>query len=587
MLPRHLTVSLLPLILACSLVGARGEDLPALPPIPPIPAPLPINSVPMGDLKSFPEVKLDLPITSGPYQPTWESIEKNYPGTPDWLREAKFGIWVHFGPQASGQSGDWYARRLYIPGTPAYANHLRDFGHPSVSGYKDVLRVWNPNKLDPAKLVALYKDAGARYLIIQGVHHDQFDLWNSHYQPWNAVNLGPKRDLLGEWAKAARAAGLRYGVSFHHEYSWWWDQASFGSDKEGPKKGVPYDGNLTLADGKGKWWQGLDPRMLYGVDLREYKGVDSAAHSAWSPPPPGIFSRHLDYAKWYAKWWALRMMDVVHHYDPDFIYTDGTDQQPFSGSGTGTGLKADAIQRVIADFYNHALKTRGKVDVFSIIKFRRKTNGTVNTTESSLPSGIKTDQAWIAEAQVGDWFYRPGLAHEPKAMIRNIIEACSRDGSVAICISLMPDGSIDDGSRDMLKDVGVWMRVNGAGIYGSHAWKVLGEGPGGPPRQLPGGALGRAQADFPFGPEDFRFTVGKDGALYAFCMVVPNAGTQLRIKSLGSAAPDAKVIKSMTLLGYTGPLQWKQEADALVITYPGNAPDVTLAAVFRITAGVR
>jgi alpha-L-fucosidase len=127
------------------------------------------------------------------------------------------------------------------------------------------------------------------------------------------------------------------------------------------------------------------------------------------------------------------------------------------------------------------------------------------------------------------------------------------------------------------------MRVNGAGIYGSHAWKVLGEGPGGPPRKLPGGALGRAQADFPFGPEDFRFTVGKDGALYAFCMVVPDAGTQLRIKSLGSAAPDAKAIKSVTLLGYAGPLQWKQEADALVITYPGNAPNVTQAAVFRIT----
>ncbi len=101
------------------------------------------------------------------------------------------------------------------PGTPAYNNHLKNFGHPSETGYKDVLRAWNPDKLDPAKLVQIYKDAGARFLIIQGVHHDEFDLWNSRYQPWNAAKLGPKRDLLGEWTKAARAAGMHYGVSFH------------------------------------------------------------------------------------------------------------------------------------------------------------------------------------------------------------------------------------------------------------------------------------------------------------------------------------------------------------------------------------
>ncbi|HEY8902361.1 MAG TPA: alpha-L-fucosidase, partial [Chthoniobacterales bacterium] len=411
-----------------------------------------------------------------------------------------------------------------------------------------------------------------------------FDLWNSKYQPWNAMRLGPKRDLLGEWAKAARAAGIRFGVSFHHEYSWWWWQAAFGSDKQGPRAGVPYDGHLTLADGKGKWWEGLDPRMLYGIDLREYKGVTAAANSAWSPPPAGIFTRHLDYAKWYATWWALRMMDVVHHYNPDFIYTDGTSTQPFSGAGTGTGIKADAIQRVIADFYNRALKTRGKVDVFSIIKFRPKTNGTVNTTESSLPDGIKTDQAWIAEAQVGDWFYRPGLDYDSRSMVRNILEAVSRDGAVAICVPLLPDGSMDPDSRKMLAEVGTWMRVNGAGIYGSHAWKILGEGPGGNPRKLPGGALGRAQAEFPFGVEDFRFTVGKDGALYAYCMTVPTAGTQLRIKSLGSDAPNSKKLTSVSLLGSTAPLQWKQEPDALVITYPGNVPNVSIAVGFRITA---
>jgi len=173
-----------------------------LPPFPSVPAILPQDSVTMGDSKSFPEMKLDIDVAAGPFEPTWESIEKNYPGEPSWLREAKFGIWVHFGPQSAGESGDWYARKLYTEGTTAYKNHIKKYGHPSEFGYKDVLRDWNPTKLDPAKLTKIYQDAGARFLMVQGVHHDNYDLWNSKYQPWNSVNIGPKRDFIGEWAKA-------------------------------------------------------------------------------------------------------------------------------------------------------------------------------------------------------------------------------------------------------------------------------------------------------------------------------------------------------------------------------------------------
>lgn len=160
-----------------------------LEPMPPVHSPLPENSVPMGDVATFAEEKLDLPVTPGPYEPTWSSIEANYPGTPQWLRDAKFGIWVHFGPQSAGESGDWYARKLYVQGTLAYENHLKRYGHPSKVGYKEVLRDWNPEKFSPAALVDLYRDAGARFLIIQGVHHDQFDMWDSKYQQWNSTRL--------------------------------------------------------------------------------------------------------------------------------------------------------------------------------------------------------------------------------------------------------------------------------------------------------------------------------------------------------------------------------------------------------------
>jgi len=555
-----------------------------LPPFPSVPAILPQDSVTMGDWKSFPEMKLNIPIASGPFEPTWESIEKNYPGAPAWLREAKFGIWVHFGPQAAGESGDWYARKLYVEGTTAYKNHLKKYGHPSESGYKEVLRDWNPSKLDPAALTKIYQAAGARFLMIQGVHHDNYDMWNSKYQPWNSVNIGPKRDIIGEWAKACRANGMHYGVTFHHEYTWWWWQTAFGSDRNGDKKGVPYDGNLTLADGKGKWWEGYDPRLLYGINLREYKGVTATAYSPWSPPPAGIFTNHLDYAKWYATKWALRMMDEVQHYDPDFIYTDGTVQGPFTGDGTGTGLKADAMQTVIADYYNRTLKKRGEVSTFSIVKFREKTNGTVNTEEFGVPADIKTNQPWIAEIAVGDWFYAPGFTYDSGMMIRYIIEAIARDGNAAICISILPDGSLDEGSMKMLKEVGVWMKCNGEAVYGSHAWIIPSEGEqvNGKLKMLPGGALSRRHAEFKFNAQDIRFTVGKNGAFYAFCMNVPAPGTQLKIKSLGTDAKKFnKPIKDVKLLGYNGKLQWKLEADGLAITCPAKMPFAT-SIVFKV-----
>jgi alpha-L-fucosidase len=554
-------------------------------PIPEVQAKQPIDSVPMGDLNAFSEMKLvNLPVAPGPFGPTWESIEKNYPGEPAWLREAKFGIWVHFGPQSAGESGDWYARNLYKPGHLAYENHRKRYGHPSEVGYKEVLRDWNPTKLDPAALTKIYQDAGARFLLIQGVHHDNFDLWNSQYQPWNSVNIGPKRDFISEWAKACRADSMHFGITFHHEYTWWWWQTAFGSDKEGDMKGVPYDGNLTLADGKGKWWEGYDPRLLYGIDLREYKGVTKAANTGWSPPPAGIFTNHLDYAKWYTTQWALRIMDAVDKYDPDFIFTDGTVQGPFTGNGTGTGIKADAAQRVISYYYNRTLQRRGNVNTFSIVKFRSKTNGTVTTEEFGIPAAIKTDQPWIGEVPVGDWFYAPNFTYNSGMMIRYVIEAIAHDGNAAICIAILPDGSLDEDSQKMLKEVGVWMRRNGEAVYGSHAWTIPGEGEqvNGKLKMLPGGALNRKHAEFKFDAQDFRFTTGKNGALYAFCMTVPAPVTALKIKSLGTNAKYlVKSVKTVKLLGYEGKLEWKQEADGLTITCPVEMPFET-SVVFRI-----
>lgn len=512
------------------------------------------------------EEHLDFPIEGGPFEPTWDSIGSQHPGTPEWFRDAKFGVWIHWGPQAAGRSNDWYAKKMYLEDEKAAANHRKNFGHPSEFGYKDVLNQWRIPEFDPEKTMKLFHDAGFRYAVTMGVHHDNFDLWNSKHQPWNSVNVGPKRDIIGEWASAAKKEGIRFGISFHHEYTWWWWQPAFGSDTRGPLKGVPYDGVLTAADGKGKWWEGLDPRQLYGEPITgypDYEPIHLIPHGR-----EGIFHKHLDYAKRYATQWAQRIQDAVEQHDPDFIYTDGNSTQPFSGKRSGSGYRCDAAQRVVADFFNQTLKRHGKVDTLAIIKFSKPLTGLASTSESRVPDGKNEERAWMGELAIGGWFYEPGFYYDPGSVIRGLLEFASRDGNFAVSVPLTPEGGFDPGCPEMLESIGKWMKIHGEGIYGSKAWKVGGEGT----RKLPGGALGRKQAEFKFTTEDIRFTQGKDGAIYVWFMTVPKTGEELRIASMGRAAGHlASDPKSVTMLGSNVVADWKRSDDALTITCPDTS----------------
>jgi alpha-L-fucosidase len=194
-------------------------------------------------------------MQQGKFQPAWQSLEQYQ--VPQWYQDAKFGIWAHWGPQCEAEDGDWYARNIYIQGSRQYS------GHPSVSGFKDIIHDWKAEKWDPEKLVALYKGAGAKFFVALANHHDNFDNFDSKYQPWNSVAEGPRRDIIGGWAKAARDNGLPFGVSVHASHAWSWYEPAQGSDKTGALAGVPYDGKLTKADGRGQWWGGLDPQDFF------------------------------------------------------------------------------------------------------------------------------------------------------------------------------------------------------------------------------------------------------------------------------------------------------------------------------------
>ena len=166
-------------------------------------------------LVGFTAPAVDLPIAEGPFQPTMESLT-NY-SCPEWFRDAKFGIWSHWGPQAVPMAGDWYAKHMYTQDNKRgqYQHHLTNYGHPSTNGWKDIIPLWKAEKWEPDRLMALYKQAGAKYFVSMGSHHDNFSLWNDKFHPWNAVNMGPHRDVVGGWQKAARKQGLKFGVSEH------------------------------------------------------------------------------------------------------------------------------------------------------------------------------------------------------------------------------------------------------------------------------------------------------------------------------------------------------------------------------------
>ena len=222
--------------------------------------------------------------------------------------------------------GDWYARGMYQQNSDQYKYHLAHYGHPSRFGFKDIDNVWKAEKWNPERLMDLYQRAGAKFFFALGNHHDNFDCWDSKYQPWNSVRVGPHKDIVGIWAKAARARGMRVGVSVHASHAFRWFAVAHGSDKTGPLAGVSYDGTLTKADGKGAWWQGLDPQELY------CKLVTPITADPW----------RIDGANWdYVVKYFNRTKDLIDTYRPDLLMFDD-DDLPFGETGL----------RLAAHFYN-------------------------------------------------------------------------------------------------------------------------------------------------------------------------------------------------------------------------------------------
>ena len=520
------------------------------------------------------------PVAAGPFAPTWDSL-RGYE-TPEWFRDAKFGIWAHWGPQCEPGMGDWYARHLYFEKGPAWgpnvtAFHRETYGHPSEAGFKDVIHRWKAENWNPDKLVALYKRAGAQYFFALANHHDNLDLWDSKYQPWNSVRVGPKKDLIAGWAKAARANGLKFGVSVHAAHAWSWYEPAQGADKEGPLAGVPYDGKLTAADGKGRWWDGLDPQDLYEQRHEPAPKFDEplSIHARWewghgiTPPDQAYCERFYD-----------RTMDLINRFQPDLLYFDDTALPLWPVS--------DAGLKIAAHYYNQGAARNGGRPanvLFGKILATDQKRALVWDVERGAPNEIQ-DLPWQTCSCIGSWHYDKKLAERngyksAATVLQMLADIVSKNGNLLLSIPLRGDGTPDDASLAVVEDIAKWMDVNREAIFGTRPWQVFGEGPASVRAELTGPGFNEEKGK-PYTADDVRYTQSKDGrTLYVIGLVRPTA--PIRVQALGTAAGRLdRAIAGVELLGSAAPVKWTQTAGALELD-AGAPTGPTGPVVFKVT----
>lgn len=474
-----------------------------------------------------------LPIADGPYKADWKEISRLYT-VPAWWREAKFGAWAHWDPQSMPEKGDWYARGMYMEGNWQYEHHLRTYGHPSEYGYKDICHNWVIDKWNPEELMDLYVEMGARYFMAMGVHHDNYDCWNSAYQPWNSVNVGPRKDIVGIWEKVARQHGLRFGIGFHNTPARTWGQfmtVRYTSDKKGDKKGVPYDALQTIADGKGLWWEGMDPVDLYGP-------VHTIKNPLQSP---------------YANQFMWRIDDAITKYHPDMIYFDehGGDSQVDLGVHMGLGFLAPQL---IANYYNKSLKwNNGKMEAVVNLKGIGGRYNSFGNNPELLPyvdrALVKSSEFVIepeimaypfqTETSITDWHYKTGQEYmTAQKVIELLMQNVSRNGTMLLNLTQHGRGDLDPELVKIAKEVGAWLKINGEAIYGSRPFEVLGE--------------------------DSVFYTRNNGQVYATILDWDNENVLL--KALQSGGTTLGQVSKVELLGSNVKMNFIQNETGLTIT---------------------
>ena len=508
----------------------------------------------------------DVAVETGVYTADWDNLAAWE--CPDWFRDAKFGIWAHWDPQCEAEDGDWYARSMYGTGNQR-TTFYNYFGHyPDHDwGYKDFCHYWTIAEWNPEELIKLYKDAGAKYFMAMGQHHDNYDCWDSPYQEWNSMNIGPKRDVVGEWAEQCRKQGLRVGVSMHGAHAWTFFEV--GRDK---------DTGVTKEEGTGKWWEGYDPQELYAQNhVHSSNWSDwGSIHSQWGwgngVCPPSVA---------YMQKFQNRVLQCINKYNPDMLYFDDT-VLPFYGASTNTNDKYSL--NILKHFYNHSANMNdGKQDVVvtgKILGDKHKA-AMLWDVERGIPDRCQ-ELPWQTCTCIGGWHYSKyegdnNQYKQADQVIRMLVDIVSKNGNLLLSIPVRGNGTLDNNEKRIIKDIKAWMDINGQSIYGTRPWKVYGEGPlfdSANPLNAQGFNEG-----INYSASDVRY-VEKNGTVYATIMRWPSQ-MEFSFKTLGLASRYySGKVKQVNLLGF-GKVGFKQENDALVVSFTDKHPN-EIAPVFEI-----
>ncbi|MBU2950872.1 alpha-L-fucosidase [Tamlana agarivorans] len=465
-------------------------------------------------------------------EPNWESMSINY-HVPQWLQDGKLGVWFHWGiPSAVDEDrpldGSWYGRNMYGGGKKLAKElsewHTQRYGPIDEFGYEKLIPLFKGENWDPEVLVSFVKENGARFIMPVATHHDNFDMYDSSHS-WNSVDMGPQRDVLGEWKEAARKQGLKFGISTHLYWSpGWWSPA-----RRYQKEGTP------------EW-------TLFNMD---YSAKGYASQDSWNE-------------HWYARCW-----EIIEKYDPDMFNNDA----PFPKIGPGKGLGV----KLFSDYLNRDLKeNNGKQTVVLSLKDKTIDRKAFTYNLERGGAGEIKQEAWLWATDLsGDWFYNKNSINKMSVpvMVGNAVDAISKNGIVMLNVALKGDGTIPEKQLGYLTAFGDFLKINGDGIYGSRPWKIFGEGP----LEVKDGRQGENHNDY--SQEDIRFTT-KDGILYAFVLAIPT--NDILITALAKNGVLDQDIVSVELMGSKKKVKWSRSKQGLNIKLPSHLPGKIVNG-FRIT----
>ncbi len=461
-------------------------------------------------------------LPEGPFQPTWESLAANYK-VPAWFQEAKFGIFMHWGlytvpAYRDGGASEWYITHLYGGGA-TLPWHTQKYGPLTTFGYKDFIPLFTCDKYDPAAWALLFKKAGAKFVVPTAQHHDNFSLWDSKANPINAKAMGPKRDLIGEMAKAVRAQGLKFGVSNHGIEAF-----------EFVKPNAQVKAQLQAAQAD-----------VYDPKWKDFYNAADRSDAACQK---------------FLVNWVARNVELIDQYQVDMLWFDNGVDQRF----------LDPLKLWVATYYyNRAAEWKKEVSISTKKAAYAPGGDNIKTIGSIIdfekiggrsPAGIRTG-AWQVDDPIGsNWGYADGMTvSSAQALVGRLINVVSQNGTYLLNISPKSDGTIPDNQQQSLLGLGEWLGVNGEAIYGTHNWIKFQDGAGGR-----GGAGGGG---------NIRFTV-KGDVLYA--IFVGNYPATINVAALAQGQAPEGTIKSVTMLGNTGELKFTQDASGLHVTAPATAP---------------